>query len=252
MPKILIYALLFFLFPFHAYPQYGTEAEVRNVDFRIVDDNMEIYFDLLSQKSSDRFNISVNIYTENGIKIDAQSFSGNLNNIVPGRRKKVIWHMSDDISYINDQLYVEVMAKHLNPKTPKKTTRIEALFLSTLYPGWGSARTTLKKAHYMKGVVAYGLVVSSGFFFVESLSYYDFYDNSFNIQDRNDHFDRAREYGVYSFIALSAAATIWVLDYGTILFSPNNSRQYYKNQGSLSLKYDPISNKPLLALTVKF
>ncbi|MFC2137117.1 hypothetical protein ACFLTE_02975 [Bacteroidota bacterium] len=213
--------------------QYGTNAQITNIDFQLINEKIIITYDLIYAKPNDLFDIEVNIYNSTGYRVEAQSVEGSFTDVKRGKKKQIIWYISEDYNNFEDNIYVELTARHKNYKPINRVTRIEALAKSTLYPGWGSANTTLKKSNYAKGVLGYGFVATSLFF---------------NQLSRKQNSSSSYETEVYrgmSYAMLGAAGVIWIWDYGKVLFSPNISKNIKLDIEACNIQYNFI---PLLSL----
>lgn len=203
-----------------------SHAEIKNVDFNLVEDQLVITYDLINARANEKYIVTVSIFTESGKKVDAKTFTGAIGeNITGGYGKRIVWDISRDIAYLNDKIYVELEAVHQNPKIIQPTSKGKAILLSTFYPGWGSSKTTLKGYHTIKGVLGYGCIAGSFYYrYISNQSYTD-YRNSSSTTERNDYYDQALKEDKASKILLSTAGAIWLLDYVTILAAPNHSQQ---------------------------
>ncbi len=205
--------------------QYGTLAEVKNVNFELVNNKVIITYDLLYAKPNDTFDIDVEIYSSANHKIDAQSIEGDFVDVKRGRKKQITWHIAEDFINFEDNIFVIVTAYHKNHKDINRVNRIDAIWKSTLWPGWGSAQTTFNKSNYVKGVFGYGFLVSSGFLYE---SYKRKNHGSYHVADPDDRQRLSTEADIYrisTFVTLGAAGLIWLWDYTEILFTPNISKK---------------------------
>ncbi|GAJ14051.1 unnamed protein product, partial [marine sediment metagenome] len=61
-----------------------SKAKIQNVDFKLVNEQLIITYNLVNTKPREKFNISVNIFTVTGKEIDAQAFSGDVSSDISG------------------------------------------------------------------------------------------------------------------------------------------------------------------------
>jgi len=240
---------------FHAQVIVDSHAEIKNVDFNLADDQLVITYDLVNARANEKYIVNVSIYTEAGKKVDAKTFTGAAGeNITGGYGKRIVWDISKDIAYLDDQIYVELEAIHQNPKIIQPIGKGKAILLSTLYPGWGSSKTTLKGYHVMKGTLGYGCI--AGFFYYRYLSdqSYTDYRNSSNTSERDDFYDKSLKEDKTSKILLYSAGAIWLLDYVTILAAPNRSQQKgFKSEiVYLGPSFNPMMNYAGISLKYNF
>lgn len=232
-----------------------SKAKIQNIDFKLVNDKLVITYDLTNANSKEKFNISVKIHTVTGKEIDAQAFSGDVNSDVSGGyKKKIIWDIEKDIAYIEDEIIVRVLAELQNPKIIKPTSKGTALLLSTLYPGWGSAKITQKKAHVLKGLLAYGCVAGAVLYDYKAYDNYEKYKNSFDIEESDKFFEDAEKQHKLSEAFLYGAIAVWSLEYLNILLAKNRTRTTagLNNNISIDYTYNKIANTPMISLKINF
>lgn len=232
-----------------------SKAKIQNVDFELVNDRLVITYDLVNTKPREKFNISVNIFTVAGKEIDAQAFSGDVNSDVSGGyKKKIIWDIQKDIAYIEDEIIVRVLAELQNPKIIGPTSKGAALLLSTLYPGWGSAKITRKNAHVLKGLLAYGSVAGAAIYNYKAYDNYDKYKNTFDINESAKLFEDAENQYKLSDAFLYGAVALWSLEYLNILFTKNRTRTTAGLNKNISINYayNKITNTPMVILKINF
>ena len=218
--------LIFLIFPLLALnAQYGTKAQLKNIDFELIDDKVIITYDLINAKPKELFDIKVEIFSSGGHKIEAQTFEGDFSDIKKGKKKQIKWYIGEDYVNFEDNIYVELTALHKNHMVINRVSRLEALGKSTLWPGWGSAQTTLKKSNYIKGVFAYGFLGTSAVFY--NLSKDEMWRaTQSNDEGRTDYYRKnAGFYEDLSYISLGVAGFFWLWEYGAVLFKPNISKK---------------------------
>ncbi|MCK4663239.1 MAG: hypothetical protein KAT68_10260 [Bacteroidales bacterium] len=241
-----------------------SKAKIKNVDFKLINDELIITYDIFYAKPNEKFNISVNIFTGSGKKINAHSFSGDINdNIIGSYNKKIIWNIKNDNVYLDEGIYVEVLAEVIVPALSKQkiktgiikhTSRGKAFILSALYPGWGTYRITQKNGNLVKGISAYTFVGISALYNKTAVSNFEDYKNSSWEYRRNKLFDATKENINISKIFAAGAATIWAIDLITVLSVKNKSKNTtsVKQGVSFGYSYNTIFNTPVLSLRYKF
>jgi len=256
--KILIIAGIFItatINSLHAQVIVDSHAEIKNVDFNLVNDQLVITYDLVNARANEKYIVNISIYTEAGKKVDAKTFIGAIGeNITGGYGKRIIWDISTDIAYLDDKIYVELEAIHQNPKIIQPIGKGKAMLLSTFYPGWGSSKTTVKGYHVMKGILGYGCIAGSFYYrYLSDQSYTD-YRNSSNTSERDDFYDKSLKENKTSKILLYSAGAIWLLDYVTILAAPNRSQQkgFRSEIVYLVPSFNPVMNCTGISLKYNF
>jgi hypothetical protein len=203
-----------------------SKAVVSNVDFKLVNEEFIITYDIVNSRPGELFLVKVNILTESGKPINAKSFKGDFGkNILGGYGKRIIWEISKDIAFLDDKISVEVEAVNQNPRLIKPVSKGKALLLSTLYPGLGSSKITLKGYHLIKGVASYGSLVGSFLYQQKSDRSAHDYDAAVTAADRDKYFNANHDQKQLSKILMYTAGTVWLIDYVTVLASENRSRK---------------------------
>ena len=88
--------------------QYGTKAQLKNIDFELVDDKVIISYDLVNAKPKELFDIKVEIFNSAGYKIDAQTFEGNFSDVKRGKKKQIKWYIGEDYVNFEDWLRIQM------------------------------------------------------------------------------------------------------------------------------------------------
>lgn len=232
-----------------------SKAKIDNIDFDLIDDKVVIRYDLVNAKADERFDISIEIYkATTDTKIEAKTFSGDIFNQAPGKEKTISWDLSQDISYLDDNIYIMLEAKHLNPITIPYSSKKKAYLQSTAFPGWGTSTITMNNYHLVKGVAAYSLVGLSIKSNYDASNYYDKYKAAEDADLRDEYFEKAEQSYQNSFIYFGGAAAIWLGEYLWIYLSPNKTDALEMSQKRLSLQYNyiPALETPVFTLTYNF
>ena len=100
---------------------------VSNVNWELEgNEHIVITYDLAKADNVIYFDVSVKVKIDNKV-IDAKALSGDVGTYVKiGPNKKIVWNMFDDISALNGQLSVEVLAIDPVPSIPTASTHATA------------------------------------------------------------------------------------------------------------------------------
>lgn len=232
-----------------------SKAKIDNIDFELVDNNVVITYDLVNASKDERFDITVEIFkATTDVKIDAKTFSGDIYNQPPGKGKTILWELGQDISYLDDNIYILLDARHLNPITIPYSSKKKAYLQSTAFPGWGTSTITMNKYHLSKGVLAYSLVGLSIKSNIDASSYYDNYKNAEDADLRDEYFEKAEKSYQNSFIYFGGAAAVWLGEYLWIYLSPNktDAMEATRNKLSFQYNYNTQFEAPVFTLTYNF
>jgi hypothetical protein len=255
---ILILVLVFVLNIISVFGQ--KTASIKNIDFQLLGDKLIITYDIVNYKFSDKFNVIPEIKKASGVKIDARSFTGDLNNVQGGPAKKITWDLTKDNITLDEDIYVDlfgslvveeaiVKPKEKVPQTgamktpPEKPTNLQPVsrtacfFESVLFPGWGSSRLTLKNGHFLKGIIGYGAVIGSIACHSESTDSYNAYKGATSTTERDDNFSKAEKFNKISNYLAGGAAAIWTVDLITVLVVKNKTVNQKTSATRISLGY---------------
>src|SRR5690606_23177511 len=110
--------LAFILFIGTLFPAAGQV--VSNVNWELVDnEQIVITYDLSKQGTYIYFDVSVKAMVDNKA-INATALSGDIGNFIKvGKGKRIIWNMFQDITELNGELTIEVLAFNPVPSTAK-------------------------------------------------------------------------------------------------------------------------------------
>lgn len=236
---ILILALL--SSGFNGYCQ--KEAKIVHVDFSLVEGKLIITYDLSDYKSNDRFNIIPEVYKVSGEKLNAASFSGDLNGVNSVSGNRIVWDIEKDNIVLDDEIYVilkgevinippiitiEKQSPEMGHVSEKKTgvkpvSRAACFFESLIFPGWGTSRLTLKNWHFVKGILGYGTVISSLIMSKKASESFDAYSIALTPENRDYLFGQMEKRTRASNILLGVAGAVWSVDLINVLAARNRT-----------------------------
>lgn len=248
---------VFIIFQINSYGQVirETKARIENIDFFLVDDKVKITYDVVNGKDWEIFDIRVRIYNAGDTtRIPAKTFSGDITAIKPGRGKVITWDIKNDLTYLDQNIFIQLDAIQTNPRLIPYTSKTKAMLLSTVYPGWGSSKTTLRKANLLKGAIAYTLIGLSFKYNADAVKSYDNYQDAVIAEDRDRYFDQSESNLTTSRYLAIGAVTVWAVEYAWILLAPNKTDGRAANNTSfhIDVNQSPEGVVPSLALTYNF
>ncbi|MCK4346428.1 MAG: hypothetical protein KAX05_14185 [Bacteroidales bacterium] len=260
---IFIFTLLFlFLTNLFCFAQ--TTVRLSKPRLELKDNHINIFYDILNSKQTDKFKIWVEITDSTGNKLNARSLSGDIGEIVSGgNNKKITWDLASDSIYPETGIYVLVNAEILtSPETAeiikpvKKINRGGVIFQSLVFPGWGLSRVNKGKPHWLKGVAGYGCIAASVVYNKRAVSSYNNYLNTNDLREIETFYDNSVKEDNLSEVFAYAAIGIWVTDFiWTIAGSSklSNDPKYNQVKGfSIKTVYEPRAHAPMVALRYNF
>jgi hypothetical protein len=239
-------------------------AEIRNVDFSLQNNQLVITYDIAKAKSSEMFSISLLIKSKSGSILYPKSLSGDFgDNISGGSGKKVIWDVLKDNAYLDDDISVEITAipnkRITTTGKPIGNTSVGICVLkSVVFPGWGNYSINKKKTNWLIGTAAYGCAVGAFVLNRMNISKYDSYLSQYDVETRNSDYNSIKTQHAISIGLLAAAGTIWLTD---IVCTWVQASKYKKKNitgtlpqrnYSMGMYYDPAYKAPSLSFKYSF
>ena len=96
--KIKLIILLSFLFTLHCYSQ-----QIENVNYKIDNNVMVVTYDLVNCPGNKLYDVKLTIIGDSGIYVP-KSVSGDLENVYPGKNKRIEWNISNDNSTLKNNI----------------------------------------------------------------------------------------------------------------------------------------------------
>jgi len=230
-----------------------SKAEIKSVDFIMLNNEMIISYDIIKSKPEDLFRVSIQIKSKSGKVFNPISISGDFgDNIQGGTGKKVYWKVFNDNVSIDDEIYVEVTATLLNdPRLVIKKQKTGLYILkSVIFPGWGNYSINRKGANWLMGAAAYGSVAGAIVLNLLNSSHYNTYLNEYDISKRNQLYKAIHNQQIVTISLISAAGTIWLTDF--ICTWIQGSKFNKKDKVTLGLFYDPSVKMPSFVFKYNF
>jgi len=225
-----------------------SKAQVKNVDFELVNNEIIITYDIVKHRSNEMFKIWVKVYTALENELKAKSLTGAVGeNIVGGDHKKIVWNPKKDGVYLDNDIYIQVFASSLNEAKTTASSDVNMgkwLVLSALYPGAGNAKVRSNKVWLAVGALGYGSMVGAVLLNSQARSSYDSYLLSKDVNARSDLFNDADSQKQLSTILFVGGAAIWAADLIVFSISSRKSVDSTTSRKDKSV-YLGYSNEPL-------
>ena len=265
MKKTFIFIVTLFLLLFNSFFSYAqTTVRLSKPRIELRDNNINIYYNILNSKETDKFRIWVEITDSTGNKIDARSLSGDIGeNISGGNNKKITWNLAADGIYMDAGIFVQVNAEKIKStetakivRPVKSVSRGGVIFQSLVFPGWGLSRINKGKPHWLKGLAGYGCVAAAVIYNKKAVSSYHDYLGSNDMQQSDIYYNNSVKENNLSKIFAYTAIGIWVTDFiWTVAGSSNlkHNREIGQEKGfSLKTIYEPREHAPMVAFSYNF
>lgn len=235
-----------------------SPVEVSDPRLEIRDNTLQISYDILNGAPDDRYFVSIVIEDEDGNKINARAFEGDVGGEVTGGiNKRVLWDLKKDNVFINTYVFVKINATVVPADDAKATgfSRAGILLQSLAFPGLGLSRVT-GKPHWIRGVAGYGCIAGSVILNRQAVNTFETIENLDDTDDINNAFDKSVQQDQFSEILAFAAIGIWVTDMIWTFVGTSDLKKpslHSETRGlSFSGSVDPISNIPQVGFIYRF
>jgi len=246
-------AVLFFLLLFiGSNLQAQSKAKVENVDFFVEGETLVITYDIAKSKIGETFNVTVNIMTKSGKKINAYALSGDVGKgVYSGKNKRIIWDLAKDNVYIDEEITVEVLARSETQAKPLSVGG--AMLRSLVFPGWGNTYVKGGGAYWLMGIAGYAAVGGAVIFNKKANNSFEDYKISEDPAERDQLYTDAENYQKSQKILMFGAAAIWAVDLVWTGIQAGNANSKARNSKiSMGYYYNPVARQPMFSLSYKF
>ncbi len=240
---------LFLIFLILATKSLAQDFQLTQPRLELDGNRLIIFYDIVSQHSSDKFYIWIEIKSSNGEIIDAKSLTGDIgDDIKVGKNKKIIWSPEQDSIYLDEEIFVEVKAE----KYIKSYNKGSMIIKSMVFPGWGQTNINKGKPWWLTGVAVYATLTGS---YLYNKKYHDSYDLYVKEEDpikRNNFYYQTQKQLDISTIMLYSAASAWALNVLWVVLTPQKYQPIKHAKISLNPSASPFNGRLLLSLRLDF
>jgi hypothetical protein len=265
-----------------------SDVKVSTPELSLVENQVQIAYDLLNSSEHDRFTVRMEVTLESGNRIEARSLSGDIGEHIPGGHDKtILWDIEADSIFLDEEIFIEVFALYEAPPVTEVKVKEEpesdeqvsddpvsaegsnerisgertynraGLVLQSLpLPGLGLSRLKKGKPHWIRGIAGYGCIAGSIYFNRMAVSSYNAYKNPEDLDQVDETFERAQAQDMTSEILAYAAAGIWITD---LVWTILGTGELSGNQLSGNIRgftigtsMEPLNAIPMIAFRYRF
>lgn len=107
--------------------QAQTDAVVPTPQLSLQDQGIHIDYDILNSTEEELFTIRIEVTDAQGRLIQAQSLTGDIGENIPGgTRKQIIWDIEADSIFLDEEIFIEVIAQSETPPFTQPVAQEEA------------------------------------------------------------------------------------------------------------------------------
>ncbi len=268
--KIFLTLFILLVFPDYLLPQ--TQVNITRPRLSLSKNSLTIEYDILNWQPADLFKIWIEVTDSRGNIIKPVSITGDCGeNITGGLNRKMTWDLMQDKVFIEQEIYVEVLAEKIKIPEAKKESRPtdnpssseikyiskgNVIMSSMIIPGWGQSKVKERKPYWLMGLTAYGCLTGSLILNQLGISTYNEYLASVDIDERNSLFNKSLKQDNFSEYLIYAAAGIWTINFIWALATPPSSKgkMVYNKFDKIRINggFDPYSKSTIMILSYRF
>ena len=210
---------------------------LENIDFKYNEEAeaIEITYDIKNFKPQETYKISLDLSGYNSNK-PIESISGDYNMLRgDGGTKTMLWSQKKD-GYTFDDEIAFGLSISLDSKVhiPYKSH----VWKSIIIPGLGDYRIRNKKHYIVYGIIFYGSIYASYSLNQQMQENYSAYNSSFEINQSNELFKKAKNQQLLSRALSATAVVMWTFDILTLKNHIKNNVKKNLNQGKSEYYYN--------------
>jgi hypothetical protein len=247
-PLIILLSILLFINYSRGFGQ--TSVKLSKPRLEIKDSILNISYDILNSRQTEKFNIWIEATDSSGNKLAAKSLNGDIGeNISGGFNKNITWNLGTDNIYINIGIYIQVYAEIFKSAPINKPVHLlgrgGVISRSLFFPGWGLSRINPGKPHWLKGIAGYGCIATSVLYNMKAISTYDDYLTSLNIKMSESYFNDSVKENKLSKIFAFTAIGIWLTDFIWTVAGSSKLKNSTRPDKTVGFSIKPLYNQNL-------
>lgn len=222
------------------YAQDGFQVSDPRLEYK--NNQLFIYFDILSAGKSDVFEVDVEIKNASGRFLHAVSLTGDIGaGIHGGKNRSICWNLAEDNIALSEEIEVLIHVRQILMDSPSSQESIGSaspegegyqrtglVLRSVAFPGWGLSLAT-GKPHWIKGMAGYGCLAGTIVLNRMAASNYQGYLDAPTTEESNRLFQKSLQQDNASEILAYLTAAVWIGDLvwtilGTRNMQPNQSK----------------------------
>ena len=238
-----------------------TKTSLSKPRLEYKDYKLIIGYDFLNYKPQDVFTVGLLVTDSTGRVINASSLSGDIGEgITCGTNKVIVWNIEADRLVLNEEVFVEVTARKMNPEvaetekttdenkpatTTKSISKTNMMVSTLVLPGLGQAKARGNYTYIIMGVAGYGCVAGAALMNRRAINTYDSYKAELDIDKRNNLFNQSKRQDNISESLANAAAGIWAVNIIWTVFIQEKSKKSVDWQGAKRINIYPVYDQQL-------
>ena len=197
-------------------------------DLTFRNDTLIIHYNFQNCAAKQLYTVWIEASTFDGHKYPANSLSGDAGKGIRCDTNKVIyWDLAADSVYIDDVVFVKVLAKPPPANTSlQQSQHPNYFFTSVLFPGSGLTMLKKnKKPYWLMGVAGYGGLSSTLFFGQKAKTDYNSYNQETDPDRKKELYDSWQKNKKISQISVISTGAVWLTNLIWIAVVPKTKSQ---------------------------
>ena len=202
-----------------------TAPVISKPELSFRNDSLIISYHFINCKENQQFRVWLDVTTVEGKKIIPKTLSGDIGDgVLCGPTKKIYWNMGADSVFMDDVIYVKVLAETtIMTEVPRKGGNGKYFFASLLFPGSGlNLKKGNNKPYWLMGVAGYAGVATTLYFNQMSKTAYKNYDQETDPVKRKDYYQTYQDNKKYMKISAISTGTVWLINLIWTVAAPNS------------------------------
>ena len=218
----IVFLSAYILFPGQANAQVIPAISKPDLVFR--NDSLIIHYTFKDCQQGQRFRVWLDITTVEGKKIVPVTVSGDIGaNINCGGTKEISWDMAADSLFLDDVIYVKVLAEANITTAAKGKGNAKYFFSSLLFPGSGlNLKKGNNKPYWLMGVAGYCGVASTLYFNQMKINAYKDWEVEADPDVKDDYYADYEDNKKYMIISAASTGTVWLINLIWTLAAPGS------------------------------
>ncbi len=204
-------------------------------------DSLIIHYTFKDCQQGQVFRVWLDVTTVEGKKIVPKTLSGDIGpGVRCGGEKSVYWNLVADSLFLDDVIYVKVLAEtDVTAQKAKGKGTAKYFFSSLLFPGSGLnlKKGNSRKPYWLMGVVGYGGVATTLYYNQMKKNAYKDWETEMDQVVKDDLYQKYEDNKKYMIISAASTGTVWLVNLIWTLAAPGSEPATVTLKGDRSLQF---------------
>jgi len=209
-----------------------TSPEISKPDLVFRNDSLIVHYTFNNCQQGQVLRVWLDITTVDGKKITPRTIAGDIGpNVTCGGEKEISWDMAADSLFLDDVIYVKVLAEAEITVVKKGKGNAKYFFSSLVFPGSGlNMKKGNNKPYWLMGIAGYAGVATTLYFNQMKNSAYKDWEEETDSGIKDDYYDDYESYKKNMIISAASTGAVWLVNLIWTMAAPGSE------PGKISLK----------------